>query len=233
MVTELGDRVRLVRVDEVKAVVDDARPLARPSPWPCRCRARGTPAASRRRRSRRGIPRASRRSASAMARPVLPVAVGPPMTTSGARAGARARRTPLPGPARCPSGEGPPQRVRSGVVDRDVAPARPAGSRRPGHVDELVLARPSDEVRDAVGRASRTRRATRPCRRRRRRRRGRASAAAPPCRPAPRSSGRARPGCARGRSPPGPRAGPPSRRRFSAAGTSSARWVAGVPGRSL
>ena len=44
---EVGDAERLVRVDEVEAVVRDARPVRRRRPWPCRCRGRGRPGASR------------------------------------------------------------------------------------------------------------------------------------------------------------------------------------------
>ena len=89
-------------------MVDDPRAAPRRSPWPSRCRGRGRPAASRRRSISAGRPPAMTRSARSIARPVLPVAVGPPMTTSGASVR--------------PSE--PPERVRPGVVDadRDQAP---------------------------------------------------------------------------------------------------------------
>ncbi len=150
------------------------------------------------------MPRSSRRSASAIARPVLPVAVGPPMTTSGARGAG--------------SGESATERVRPGVIDRDVHQRPRPGRRRSRDVDELVLARAADEVGKRRRAGSRRRRGTRP-------------------RPAASSSSswswarggttaststlgrppRARRGCARARWPPGRRAARPaagaSRRR--------------------
>ena len=136
---EVGDRVRLVGIDEVEAVVDDPSPAPPASPSPCRCRGRGRPAASRPTRSRRGSPGRAAPPPARSRGPVLPVAVGPPRTTSGGRRGHASRlRRASPG-AR---------------TARRARPARhePADERRRArHVHELVLARAAGQVGDALG----------------------------------------------------------------------------------
>ena len=91
---ELGDAERLVGIHEVEAVVDDPSPLRGRRLRRADVEARGRPAASRRRSPRPDRPAAMSASASSIARPVLPVAVGPPMTTSGARCSGRASSPP-------------------------------------------------------------------------------------------------------------------------------------------
>src|SRR4051812_15911818 len=81
------------------------------------------------------MPRRARPSATSIASPVLPVAVGPPRTTRGASATLRERA---------------PERVRAAVVDRH-SDEPPDEVRPSGDVDELVLARAAGQVNDAVG----------------------------------------------------------------------------------
>ena len=145
-------------------------PAPRASPWPSRCRGRGRPGASRRRRSPPGSPRARRRSASSMARPVLPVAVGPPRTMSGAGVRRSSGRVPR-------SGERPAERVRAGVLDADADELRRRASGEPATWTSLFSRDRPARCDDAVGKV-RERVARLGGARRRPRRRGRGCAAA-------------------------------------------------------
>ena len=202
-------------------------PAPRASPWPSRCRGRGRPAASRPRRSppgcrgRAAAPRARSRGRSCRSRSARRGRPAAP-----ARRPARHARGLVRAQASVPrSAYGPPWSTRT----RTSSPTS-AGDAR--HVDELVLARAAGEVGDALGQV-----------RERVARLGRAGGLLVVVVVAARRDdgvdedlgrrARSTPGCARARSPPARRAARSSRRRFSAAGTSSARRVAGVPGRSL
>ena len=125
-------------------------------------------------RSRPGDPAAISASASAIARPVLPVAVGPPMTTSGGRASTRQASAPR-------SAYGP----ACSIADVDQRARRGPATPRRGRACSRASGRPGARRRRA---GARTRRAT-PRSRPPPRRRGRGCAAGPRCRPAPRSSG--------------------------------------------
>ncbi len=122
-------------------------PAPRASPWPSRCRGRGTPAANRRRRSPTGC----------RGRPAAPRARwrGRSCRSRSARRGrsaapARRARTPRARAPRPGSGERAPERVRPAVLHAD--PHELADQRRRARdVDELALARPAGEVGDALG----------------------------------------------------------------------------------
>ena len=149
-----------------------------------------------------GRPAAMSASASAIASAVLPVAVAPAMTTSGGAA----RHAPTSAPR---SAYGPAWSMRTATVATD--------ERRRRRRDGRACCRGSGRTARRPGAPASPRPSSCSCDARRRR----------PRRPGPRPRGRATPGCARGRSPPGRASSSLSRRRLTSAGTSSASRVAG------